>query len=114
MKANEKGGEDERLSRLLREWRVEVALPPRLQERVWRRIERSEQVGVPFWTLLQKMIDVALPRPKVAFAFVTGLAVLGVAAGAIAGEIHGNHLSRELGEQYIQSVDPYRAAGGFQ
>jgi hypothetical protein len=115
MNEQERSGEDEGLSKLLREWHVEASVAPGFQEQVWRRIELAEgDDRVTVWMGLRRLVDVLLPRPKFALAYVTALAVLGVAAGAIAGQIRERQVARTLGERYVQSIDPYHVAGGIQ
>jgi hypothetical protein len=58
---------DESLRQVLHPWKVDAHLPPRFQEQVWRRIERSEaQAQVPAWVLLWSQLTDALARPSLA------------------------------------------------
>ena len=95
---------------MLREWVVDTPLPPRFQEQVWKRIARTEARPSPgFWTSFSRWLEVALPRPKVAFAYIAALLVLGVAAGSVTAQVKSSQLNAALGERYVQSIDPYRA-----
>lgn len=111
MKPNQQSeNNEEQLRSVLREWVVETPLPPRFQEQVWHRIEEAETpLGTGFWAGVSRLIDVVLPRPKIAFSYIAALLLLGVAAGSVAGQIKSSHLNATLSERYVQSIDPYRA-----
>jgi hypothetical protein len=112
MKPNQDPENDERLRALLRSWVVDTPLPPRFQEQVWRRIERADlQPASPFWAGLLHLVEIALPRPKVAFAYVSVLLALGLTVGAWAAQVKTSHTESSLGLRYVQSVDPYNPAG---
>ena len=112
MKSNQDPERDERLRALLRSWVVDIPLPPRFQERVWQRIDRADlQRESPFWAGLLRLVEVALPRPKVAFAYVSVLLAVGVTAGAWAAQVKTSHTQADLGLRYVQSIDPYKAVG---
>lgn len=101
---------DKRLRSVLREWVVDTPLPPRFQEQVWKRIARTEALpALGLWNGVSRWLDAVLPRPKVAFAYIAALMILGVAAGAITAQVKSSHLNAALGERYVQSIDPYRA-----
>jgi hypothetical protein len=113
MKTNNSANEDAALSGLLSEWKVNTALPPRFQERVWRRIEREEAQPLSkasAWIALRHWIDDVLPRPALAVAY---MAVL-LAAGAGFGWTRARHetarVSNQLSIRYVTLVDPYAAA----
>ena len=87
-------------------------MPPRFQEQVWRRIERAElSPQSPFWARLFRLVEVMLPRPKVAFAYVSILLLLGITAGAWAAQVKTHHTEADLGSRYVHSIDPYNATG---
>jgi hypothetical protein len=110
MKPNQDPDSDERLRSVLREWVVDAPLPPRFQEQVWKRIARAEAPSQSlFWTGLARLVEVVLPRPKVAFSYVAALLVLGVTAGSVTAQIKSSHLDATLRARYVQAVDPYRA-----
>ena len=110
MKPNQRPDNDEPLRDVLREWGVDAPLPPRFQDQVWQRIARADvRSESPFWVKLVRLLEVVLPRPKVAFSYVTALLVLGVAAGSGMAQIKGSRLEATLSTHYVQSVDPYRA-----
>lgn len=112
MKPNPDPESDERLRALLRSWVVDAPLPPRFQEQVWRRIERAElRPESPIWAVILRLVEVVLPRPKVAFAYVSVLLALGITAGAWAAQVKTNHTETSLGSRYVQSIDPYKAVG---
>ena len=110
MKPNQDPENEDRLRALLRSWVVDTPLPPRFQEQVWRRIERAEpRPASPFLAGFFRLVEVALPRPKVAFAYVTVLLALGITAGAWAVQAKTSRTDAALGLRYVQSVDPYKA-----
>jgi hypothetical protein len=102
---------DVQLNSLLREWVVDAPPPPRFQELVWQRIARTEARATRgFWVGLSQWLEVALPRPKIAFAYLTALLVLGMTAGSVAAQLKSSHLNAALSARYVQSIDPYREA----
>jgi len=110
MKPNQDTENEDRLRALLRSWVVDTPLPPRFQEQVWRRIERAElRPESPLWARLLRLVEVALPRPRVAFAYVSVLLAVGITAGAWAAQAKTNHSQEDLGLRYVQSIDPYKA-----
>ncbi len=100
---------DARLDPLLREWRVDEALPPRFQEGVWRRIE---QVEVPRaftpWDVFRSWIEAAFSRPAFATAYVAVLLVAGLLAGNWQAQRANEHGQSRARAHYVQSVDPYQ------
>jgi hypothetical protein len=108
MKTNNPSENDETLSRVLREWPVETKLPPHFRENVWERIEKSAPASeISLWLWLQNWIASILPRPKVAFSYVTALLLIGVVAGFWEAKARGNRADTALSSRYVQSVDPY-------
>ena len=101
---------DEHLRAGLREWVVDNPLPPRFQEQVWQRIAWAEaRPESGFWRRLNRLVEVALPRPGIAFSYVATLLILGVAAGSVTAQLRSSHLNADLSARYVQSMDPYRA-----
>ena len=110
MKSNSKPEDNEPMESLMQEWRLEAPLPPRFQEQVWQRIARAEaQPQTTVWVRLTRLVEVLLPRPKVAFAYVAALVVFGMAAGSVIAQIRTSHVEAALGARYVQSVNPYQA-----
>lgn len=113
MKTNNPLDDDKALRSLLREWKVETPLPPRFQERVWRRIEREDTrpaATVSPWTLLQHWIANVLPRPALATAYVAVLLAAGAGVGWTQAQHESSRVSSKLSTRYVQTVDPYQAA----
>ena len=101
---------DEHLRAGLREWVVDNPLPPRFQEQVWQRIARAEaRPESGLWRRLIRLVEEALPRPRIAFSYVATLLILGVAAGSVTAQLRSSHLNADLSTRYVQSMDPYRA-----
>jgi hypothetical protein len=110
MKPNQNPDGDERLRKVLREWVVDAPLPPHFQDQVWKRIARAEAPSESLlWTRLARLVEVVLPRRKVAFSYVAALLVLGVTAGSVTAQIKNSQLDATLRARYVQAVDPYRA-----
>ena len=112
MKPKPEPGQDESLNELLRTWVVKEPLPPRFQARVWERIAQAERTAEqPAWAVLVRLVEVVLPRPGVAAAYLALLLAVGVAAGSWAAQRESSRLEQALGSRYIQSLDPYHSAG---
>jgi hypothetical protein len=110
MKPNQKPDNDEHLRGVLREWVVDAPLPPHFQEQVWQRIARAEtRSALTAGAWLWRLVEVVLPRPGFAFAYLSVLLVFGVAAGSVAAQIKTSRLNSELSLRYVQLIDPYRA-----
>ncbi len=109
MKTNQIPQDDESLRAVLRQWTLNAPLPPRFQQQVWRRIARAEtKPETTVWAWLLNLVEVALPRPKVAYSYVAILLLFGAAAGSWAAQRKTNGLDAALGWRYVQSVDPYQ------
>ena len=113
---------DPAFGRLLKEWNVSGSLPPRFQERVWKRIALAEtgrpaafgvrwRSTVPAWIA---SVQALLARPGLAAGYVTALLALGFVLGWERGTHQGARLDVTLSSRYVQTVDPYRAAGDLQ
>ncbi len=105
MKQDSHQNEDPQLSRLLGQWQVNEPLPPRFQERVWKRIEAAE---APARDPASWFAALFL-RP----AFATVAATLLLLAGATAGYLRAGHdvahWDKELSQRYVASLNPYAA-----
>ena len=112
MKANESGDQNEALRKALKEWRVDAALPPGFQERVWRRIEQTERAPGPIapsaWAVIAHWIGTRLPRPALAASYVAILLAIGVTAGWAQANQETRRVKNELGERYVRVLDPYQ------
>jgi len=91
--------DEAKLSKLLRQGRPEVELPPGFQASVWRRIEKPQAAPVGIMELLVGWIL----RPKLAAAGLALVVVLAAGAGAIRG-VHSGE--REARDRYVSAVDP--------
>jgi hypothetical protein len=109
MNGNEQTESDAALNAVLRDWRVNAALPPRFQEQVWQRIARQETptTATP-WALLVSWVEQTLARPALAASYVTVLLLAGLATGYWQARLEGARTSAELGSRYVQMVDPYQ------
>jgi hypothetical protein len=95
--------DDARLRALLHESRQAVALPPRFQEHVWRRIEHadaSQSVERQNWV---DLVAIWLTRPKLAFAAVAVLVLMGALLGVREGVQTARH---EAQTRYLTAVAP--------
>ncbi len=98
--------EDERLGRVLREWRVDASLPPRFEQAVWQRIADAEASHADpwLWARWQVTLQRWFARPAVAVAFLVALLLLGSGAGWWQAHLRSERWDRELGARYVQSV----------
>ena len=109
MSENRSSEKDEALSELLRTWKPEAQLPPRVQETVWRRIECAETARAPgLFQSVGMWIEKALSRPALAASYVAVLLVTGVGAGYWHAEDKTAQAESELRTRYVQSIDPYQ------
>ena len=100
--------DDEALRNVLKEWRTDAALPPRFQEHVWRRIERTQtSAPLSFWTAIAHWTGTVLLRPALAAAYVAMLLVIGVTAGWAQARQETARVKDELGQRYVRVLDPY-------
>lgn len=110
MNTPDQSDKDRQLSKLLREWKPEASLPPRFQEGVWQRIERSQAPVKPSaWAIVSHWIGNFLPRPAMATAYVALLIVVGATAGWTQAHQTNTRVKGELGERYVRVLDPYQA-----
>src|SRR5206468_10499230 len=109
----EPGDQEEALRKVLKEWHVGAALPPRFQEGVWRRIEQAERAPAPIapsvWAVIAHWIGTVLPRPALAASYVAILLAIGVTAGWAQGHQQTARVKDELSERYVRVLDPYLA-----
>jgi hypothetical protein len=109
MNADRQPGNDGSLDAVLRSWTVKEPLPPRFEELVWQRIERAESVpDETVFSRLRALVEVVLPRPKVAVSYVTVLLALGLLGGAVAAQMKTARLRADLSTRYVHSIDPYQ------
>lgn len=97
------------LDKALREWEVKDPLPPRFDERVWRRIAcREREAPAGFWRRLSDGVALALARPSLAAGYVTLLLLAGLLAGYWHARLDTARESRILGARYVQMLEPYQ------
>lgn len=111
---NREENNDEKLKDVLRTWSVQMPLPPRFQENVWRRIEAAERVeqAPSWWPLFVHWLSQVVARPAVAVAYVSVLAVIGGTFALKQVQDKSAHLESRLGQRYVQSVDPFQTPRG--
>jgi hypothetical protein len=110
MKPNQKPENDERLRAVLHEWKVDVSLPPRFQEQVWRRISRTEaQAGPSLRQLFARWVEATFSRPALAVSYVTVLLFVGLTTGYVRAQDKSAQAESQWRTLYVQSVDPYQA-----
>ena len=93
------GGDEARLSALLREARPSPGLPGHFREGVWRRLERTPTPETGWLEALGSW----LLRPRVVAAGLAGLVVLGGLTGAVSGSVEAREVARS---HYLTSVAP--------
>jgi len=109
MKENKPFQKDEGLSKLLLACKTEAQLPPRFQEAVWQRIERSNPRATPtFWRALAARVETAFLRPAFALAYIAVLLFAGIGAGYLHAEDRTAQAKADLRSRYVHSVDPYQ------
>ncbi len=96
---------DERLSAVLRSWKVEADPSPRFADQVWHRIERRN-AGTP-WSRFLAVLASLTDRPRLAAGFALMLLVAGAGAGLLRGRADAATLTSELQARYVQSIDPF-------
>ena len=105
MKTSLTNDSDARLRTLLQEWKADAALPPRFQERVWKRIEttepRSAKVDGGGW------LAALFARPAFATVCATVLLLAGLATGFLRAEHDATRMNTELAQRYIATINPY-------
>jgi hypothetical protein len=92
----------------LQEWRVTTPLPPRFQDAVWRRIERTEVSSISVADALRAWFSTVFARPAFAIAYVSLLIVMGLALGFVQANHKAALWDRQLETRYVQSIDPYQ------
>ncbi|MCX6895590.1 MAG: hypothetical protein NTZ16_08870 [Verrucomicrobia bacterium] len=97
--------EDPQLSRLLKDWQVNEPLPPRFQERVWKRIEAAEAPGRE----TQSWFAALFLRPAFATAAATLLLLAGLSAGYLRANHDAAHWDEQLAQRYLTAMNPYAA-----
>lgn len=101
--------DDAKLSELLRECKVEVSLPPRFQEQVWRRIARAEaQSKVSLWRALTHWVESTFNRPALAVSYVAVLLFVGLTTGYLQAQDKSAQAEARWRTTYVQTVDPYQ------
>ena len=87
-----------------------MSLPPRFQERVWRRIETAEaNAKLPFWHAITRWVETTFARPSLAVSYVAVLLFVGLTAGYLQAQDKSARAQAQLRTAYVQSVDPYQA-----
>ena len=112
MKKPEPSKNDEKLSKVLHEWKADSSLPPRFQEGVWRQIESASATRATapsVWSVCAHWIGTLLPRPAMATAYVAVLLAVGVSAGWAQAHQTNARVKGELGNRYVRVLDPYQA-----
>jgi len=113
MKTADPINNDEKLRKVLKEWRTDASLPPRFQEAVWRRIEQAERTQTrtakpSVWAAVADWIETMLPRPAIAASCLVALLALGAATGWAQARHETHRVGDKLSVSYIRSVDPYQ------
>lgn len=98
---------EKRLTGALREWTVHQPLPPRFAQQVWHKIALLERKPQPWWnSVLQSLLT-----PKVAYAYVTILVGIGIAAGSWTAQVASDRADTQLSQRYVRAIDPYSMPG---
>lgn len=101
------------MDRLLLSWHPEDRLPPRFQERVWRRISLQEEArpaAVKLWEKFLSGCFAVFGRPALAACYLAVLMATGAGLGYWQSERYGAQTVRAWQAAYVHSVNPYAAA----
>ena len=110
MKPTNPSEKDRQLSGVMREWKSELPLPPRFQEGVWRRIEGAQApTKLSVLATASHWLGTLLARPAMATAYVAVLLAVGATAGWTQAHQTNTRVKGELGQRYVQVLDPYQA-----
>ena len=111
MTTNPSNDDDSALRALLREWKTDPTLPPRFNDRVWRRIDLAEAAPAPdtsIAALLSHWIATLLPRRVPATAYLAFLLVVGASAGWSQARHETARVNSNLSTRYVHLVDPFQ------
>lgn len=100
--------EDAVLDAVLKRWQPEETVPPRFEERVWKRIARNEVVRTSPWALFWQEIAAGLAKPSLAAVYLAVLLMTGLAGGYYHARLAESHTLEDLSTRYVQMVDPYQ------
>ncbi|MBI1176293.1 hypothetical protein GC207_02515 [bacterium] len=112
MNKPEPANQDEKLSKVLHEWKSEVLLPPRFQERVWQRIQSGESAHAKPFSVIELVahwIGNLLPRPAAAAVYVALLIAVGATVGWTQAHQTNERVMSELGDRYVRVLDPFQS-----
>jgi hypothetical protein len=109
MKSNQPPGETDNLRKVLRNWTVDSALPPRFQAQVWKRIARVTPEKQPSPAeLFGGWLAAVFRRPAMAVAYVAVLLIIGLTTGYMQAHDRAARSESQGRALYVQSVDPYQ------
>lgn len=110
MKDFQKDNGPDDLSKVLREWRADVDLPPGFQASVWRRIDAAtaQPPRRAFAEVWIAWFNRFVARPQMAAAYIALLIMIGVTAGWTQGQREVSRVRDQLGQRYIATLDPYQ------
>jgi hypothetical protein len=111
MKTEQTAGTDPALGKVMAEWQVAAALPPRFEERVWQRIAREQAPApVSLWSELMARLGAAMLRPSLAVSYVTVLLAGGLLAGYWHARVDNARASQQLESRYVRMVAAYETS----
>ncbi|HEV2319891.1 MAG TPA: hypothetical protein VGV18_09085 [Verrucomicrobiae bacterium] len=108
MNSNGPFEDDKSLRKILSEWHVNAALPPRFQEQVWKRIEDAEMRAPNLWTMIWVRTVAIFNRPAFAVAYLAMVLLIGAIAGHQQGQSKTEQVRSDMQARYVQMVDPYK------
>ena len=94
-----------RESELLKEWKLEAAVPTSFNSTVWRRIEDRRQVSVT--EAVRAWAAGLFAKRAVVASYFTLTVAIGLAAAHVQSSRVLNDRAEQLEARYVQSVDPY-------
>lgn len=105
---NDERQDDPQLCKVLQAWKVDETLPPRFEERVWRRLSlEPASTSSTLWTAVLDRLTRAFARPALAASYLAVLIAAGVAAGYWHARLDNAHVAHQLGSRYVRLMDSY-------
>ena len=94
-----------RESEILKEWKLDAAVPTDFNSGVWRRIEERRRVS--FAEALSHLMCELFAKRAVAVAYLSFAMAFGLAAAHVQSSQVLRERETQLEARYVQSVDPY-------
>lgn len=101
--------DDGAFRKLLGAWKVNTPLPPRFDEQVWKRIDRTgSSASAGLWIVFVAALGRAFARPSQAVAYAAILLMAGSLGGYWQARAGNERTAEDLRVRYVQMMDPYQ------